>query len=352
MKRYIFSVLFTGAFMMGCAQNTENIKKDLKPHYDDGKFKNHELEYSSNFSDFASNIYTFLTDKTENKIASKDDIPVVKLKKEDLLQMPNNSMLRIAHSTLLLKIDGRFILTDPVFSETITPFGIFAPKRFHELPITIEELPFIDIVVISHNHYDHLDEPSIKKLKDKVGHFYTTLGIKQKLLDLGVDTMKVCELDWWQSCVNETIRLRATPAQHFSGRSLFDRDKTLWSSWVITSSNTNIFFSGDTGYFNTFKEIGEKYGPFDITFLEAGAYNERWKEIHMMPKETVQAHLDLKGKILFPIHNSSFKLSLHAWNEPLEKVVDEANKKDIQITHPKFGEIISIEKFQNTKKWW
>jgi L-ascorbate metabolism protein UlaG (beta-lactamase superfamily) len=261
-------------------------------------------------------------------------------------------MLRIAHSTLLLKIDGRFILTDPVFSETITPFGIFAPKRFHELPITIEELPFIDIVVISHNHYDHLDEPSIKKLKDKVGHFYTTLGIKQKLLDLGVDTMKVCELDWWQSCVNETIRLRATPAQHFSGRSLFDRDKTLWSSWVITSSNTNIFFSGDTGYFNTFKEIGEKYGPFDITFLEAGAYNERWKEIHMMPKETVQAHLDLKGKILFPIHNSSFKLSLHAWNEPLEKVVDEANKKDIQITHPKFGEIISIEKFQNTKKWW
>ncbi|PUE64838.1 MBL fold metallo-hydrolase [Arcobacter lacus] len=328
-------------------------KNDIKlEHYKNGKFRNSELEYKSNFSDFVSNVWALFSDKTENKVPSKDTIPIIKLTKEDILDMPNNSVVRLVHSTLLFKLDNQLILTDPVFSQKITPFPFVAPKRFHELPIEIEDLPFIDLVIISHNHYDHLDEPSIIKLKDKVGHFFTTIGVKRKLLDLGLDTFKVCELDWWQSCTINSIKISATPAQHFSGRSLFDRNKTLWASWVITSSTINIFFSGDSGYFNTFKKIGEKYGPFAMTFLEAGAYNKRWKEIHMMPDETVQAHLDLKGKILFPIHNSSFKLSLHSWNEPLNKVVDEAKKKEVQITHPKMGEIIPILEFKQMSKWW
>lgn len=332
-----------------------SLKKNIQcqiEHYKNGKFRNSELEYKSNFSDFVSNVWALFSDKTENKVPSKNTIPIIKLTKEDILNMPNNSVVRLVHSTLLFKLDNRLILTDPVFSQKITPFPFVAPKRFHELPIQIEDLPFIDLVIISHNHYDHLDEPSILRLKDKVGHFFTTIGVKRKLLDLGLDTFKVCELDWWQSCTINSIKISATPAQHFSGRSLFDRNKTLWASWVITSPTTNIFFSGDTGYFNTFKKIGEKYGPFDMTFLEAGAYNKRWKEIYMMPEETVQAHLDLNGKILFPIHNSSFKLSLHSWNEPLNKLVDEAKKRKIQISHPKMGGIIPILEFKQTVNWW
>lgn len=249
-----------------------SLKKNIQcqiEHYKNGKFRNLEIEYKSNFSDFVSNVWALFSDKTENKVPSKDAIPIIKLTKQDILDMPNNSVVRLVHSTLLFKLDNRLILTDPVFSPKITPFPFVAPKRFHELPIEIEDLPFIDLVIISHNHYDHLDEPSILRLKDKVGHFFTTIGVKRKLLDLGLDTFKVCELDWWQSCTINSIKISATPAQHFSGRSLFDRNKTLWASWVITSSNVNIFFSGDTGYFNTFKKIGEKYGPFDMTFLEA-----------------------------------------------------------------------------------
>ncbi len=338
--------------MSACTQNIDETHNEIKKHYINGKFKNHEQEHNSNFIDFISNVWTFITDKTENKIPSKNEIPIVRLKKEDILNMSDNSVLRIAHSTLLLKLDGKYILTDPVFSEIITPFPFFGPKRFHELPITIEELPFIDYVIISHNHYDHLDEESIIKLKDKVGHFYTTLGIKKKLLELGLDTMKVCELDWWQSCTNKSIKITAAPAQHFSGRGLFDKNETLWASWIIKSVNANIYFSGDTGYFDTFKKIKEKYGPFDMTFLEAGAYNEKWKQIHMMPEQTVQAHIDLEGKTLFPIHNSTFKLSLHPWNEPLNRIVEEASKKNVQITHPRFGEIISIINYKKTDIWW
>lgn len=355
MKRYIKFIIcipfVIGVLMVGCSQKRDNAEYKAE-HYQSGKFRNHEIEYNSDFMDFISNVWAFLSDKTENKIASKEDIPVVKLSKKDILNMPDNSVIRLVHSTLLFKIDNKYILTDPVFSESITPFPFIAPKRFHEMPINIEALPFIDIVIISHNHYDHLDEQSIKKLKDKVGHFYTTLGVKQKLLEWGINTMKVCELDWWQSCMSDTIRIVSTPAQHFSGRGMFDRDKTLWSSFVIKSSKANIFFSADTGYFNTFKKIGEKYGPFDMTFLEAGAYNKLWKEIHMMPEETIQAHIDLKGKILFPIHNGSFKLSLHPWKEPLQRVTKIADEKNIKISHPKFGENQLLLEYKNTDKWW
>ncbi|WP_206732060.1 MBL fold metallo-hydrolase [Halarcobacter ebronensis] len=337
--------------MVECSQNKESIEYKAE-HYQNRKFRNLEIDYNSDFGEFFSNLWAFLNDKTENKIPEENSIPIVKLTKDDTIKMPNNSVVRLVHSTLLFKVDNRYILTDPVFSDMITPFPIAAPKRFHELPITIEELPFIDIVIISHNHYDHLDEPSIKKLKDKVGHFYTTLGVKQLLLDFGVDTMKVCELDWWQSCTVNGIKVAATPAQHFSGRGLFDRDKTLWASWVISTSNINVFFSADTGYFNGLKKIGEKYGPFDMTFIEVGAYNERWKEIHMMPNESIQAHKDLAGKVFFPIHNSSFKLSFHPWNEPLNLVVDIAKKEKIEIRDPKMGEIISILEPKKTAKWW
>lgn len=352
MKKILLSLVMIGVVMIGCSGKNNEEKYNNKSYYKDGKFINPEANMDSSFGAFLSNVWKFISEKVEDQVPLEDQIPIKTLTKDDILEMPNNSVTRLGHSTLLIKIDDKLILTDPVLSSVITPFPIFAPKSFHKYPISAEELPFIDVVIISHNHYDHFDEPTLIKLKDKVGTFYTTLGVKEQLIDLGIDTMKIYELDWYQSITNNTIRLTATPAQHFSGRGLFDKNKTLWSSWVIKGSNINLYFSGDTGYFNEFKEIAKRYGPFDMTFMEAGAYNKSWKEIHMLPKETVQAHIDLKGKLLFPIHNSTFKLSMHPWYEPLEKVTQEAKTRGVEVIHPIMGEIVPMYRFYSTSLWW
>ncbi len=310
--------------------------------------------YQSTFNHEGVNFSTMwkMMDRSEAVIPPEGTIPVVKLSRDDLLAMKDNYVVRLCHSTLLFKIDGRFILTDPVFSESTSPVSFIGVKRFHVLPIALEELPDIDIVIISHNHYDHLDKATIKALKNRIGHIYTTLGIKETLIDFGVDAEKITELDWWQSAMDQTITLTATPTQHYSGRTPFDKDKTLWSSWVIKGSQSSIYFGSDSGYFDGFGEIGSGYGPFDMTFLDVGQYNEQWRSIHMMPEESVQAHRDLQGKILFPIHNGSFKISLHPWREPLERVTKEAKRHNIKLTHPKMGEAIPILKYQKTEDWW
>ncbi|WP_319381169.1 MBL fold metallo-hydrolase [Thiomicrorhabdus sp.] len=220
------------------------------------------------------------------------------------------------------------------------------------MPISLEEMPFIDILILSHNHYDHLDEPTLRALKDRIGHVYTTLGIKSHLLALGFEPSQVTELDWWEQAQDRSLTITATPAQHFSGRGIFDRNKTLWASWVISSAQFNLFFGADSGYFDGFAEIGKRFGPFDMTFLENGAYNPRWQKIHMMPEETVQAHLDLGGKWLFPIHNGSFKLSTHPWKEPFERISKAAEQADVPVSFPIMGEIIRIQAPETPEIWW
>jgi L-ascorbate metabolism protein UlaG (beta-lactamase superfamily) len=282
----------------------------------------------------------------------KNEIPLVKLTKQDIEKLEDYSVIRFAHSTLLFKFENKLILTDPVFGERASPFSFLGPKRFHDMPIELSELPYIDSVIISHNHYDHLDEYTIRNIKDKVGMFYTTLGVGKTLQEFGVKKEKIIELDWWQSEQNDKIKFIATPAQHFSGRGLLDRDESLWSSWVIQAPKAKVYFGADGGYFDGFKEIAWNYGPFDMSFLEVGAYNEKWKEIHMLPEQSVQAHLDLNAKVMFPIHNGSFDLALHSWREPFERVDKEANTKNINIVYPRMGEAISVLKTKSTNKWW
>lgn len=345
----ILTTLFIGILMSGCT--TKELSYDSK-YFKDGVFKNPDKNFDTTFSEQMSLFWYFFTDDTKNKSPKEGEVPVNMLSREDILNMANDSVVRIGHSTLLFKLDNRYILIDPVFGQRTSPVSFMGPKRFHKPPMQIEDLPFIDILVISHNHYDHLDEYSLERLKDKVGIVYTTLGISQKLIEVGIDSSKIIELDWWQGEENESISITATPAQHFSGRGMFDKNKTFWASWVIKSSNSNIYFSGDSGYSTHFKEIAEKFGPFDMSFMETGAYNERWKEIHMMPSESVQAHIDLNAKIMFPIHNGTFKLSTHPWREPFDLAVIEAEKKDVKITHPIMGEIIPLKKYKETKMWW
>ena len=281
-------------------------------------------------------------------------IPLAPLAASDFLT--NRSQIvqftRLGHSSLLIQLQGKNWLLDPVFSQRVSPVQWAGPKRFHEPPLSLDELPDIEGIVISHNHYDHLDHSSIKKLKHKVNHFLVPLGIGGTLIGWGVESKKITELDWWESKKIDDIEFTATPSQHFSGRGLLDTDKTLWSSWVLKTSQTSIFFSGDSGYFDGFKLIGEKLGPFDYAFMECGAYNKLWADVHMMPEETIQAFKDVNGKTLIPIHNGTFDLSTHAWFEPLERVYTLAKQDGLHILTPKIGAIISADDTTSSSTWW
>lgn len=255
------------------------------------------------------------------------------------------------HSTFLIQINNKNILIDPMFGEVPAPHPWLGGKRFStELPIAIEKLPKIDAVLLSHDHYDHLDYGSIKKIKDKVEHFYTPLGLGNHLKRWGVSNEKITELDWWQEITFHDLIFISAPAQHFSGRGFSDRDATLWCSWVIQSPTENIFFSGDSGYAPHFKEIGEKFGHFDFAMLECGQYNELWKEVHMFPEETAQAGVDINAKKIMPIHWGAFKLAQHSWTDPIERVSKKAKELQIELITPKIGEAFTIN--DTTQDWW
>lgn len=259
----------------------------------------------------------------------------------------------LGHSTCLIEIEGQVILTDPMFSDRASPFRFLGPRRFAtEKNYGVEELPQIDAVLISHDHYDHLDYQTIKAIKDKVDRFYVPLGVGSRLQRWGLPASKITELDWWESYSDTHLTLVATPARHFSGRGLTDRNKSLWASWVIMGNNHRLFFSGDSGYFEGFKKIGDIYGPFDLTMLESGAYNEAWADIHMMPEETVQAHLDLRGKVLLPIHWAKFNLALHPWKEPIERLSREAVTQSVSVVTPQIGETFSPDGNYPRSRWW
>jgi L-ascorbate metabolism protein UlaG (beta-lactamase superfamily) len=263
------------------------------------------------------------------------------------------SVTWLGHSTALIEIEGHRILTDPVFSERISPISFLGPKRFPGgLPITPEELPELDVVLISHDHYDHLDYASILALKDKTATFVVPLGVGSHLRKWGVAQDKIIELDWWEEHELGSLTLAATPSQHFSGRGLLDRNKTLWASWAILGANHRVFFGGDSGFFSGFRAIGEKYGPFDVTMLESGAYSQYWPDIHMMPEETVQAHLDLGGRVLLPIHWARFNLSLHSWTEPIERLLQEAEVRGVRVATPEMGQTVAARSPLPKETWW
>lgn len=242
----------------------------------------------------------------------------------------------LGHSSVLLEVDGLRILTDPVF-DNAAPFG-FMVKRFQPTPLTREALPPIDIVLISHDHYDHLEMKSMHYFAHKNTHFIVPQGVKAHLLYWGVPQEKITQLAWWEAITIGAHTFTCTPAKHFSGRGFRDRNKTLWASWAIQGPNHSVYFSGDSGYGSHFKEIGKRLGGFDVTLMEIGAYNELWKDVHMLPGEPVQAHIDLQGKVMFPIHWGTFNLSFHAWDDPLILNRKIALEKGVAFRETKLGE--------------
>lgn len=314
-------------------------------------FKNSEIEYKTTLSNIWDITKAYFNDNRTDA-TPRQPVPVLTLTKQQLTKTQNDFVVRLGHSSMLAKLNGEFVLFDPVFSERASITQWLGPKRFHPTPISIDALPAITAVIISHDHYDHLDKQSVKQLAAKTTQFIVPLEVGKHLLDWGVPASQITELDWWESTTLANLTFTATPAQHFSGRGLMDKDKTLWASWVVKGWDSNLFFSGDSGYFSGFKEIGERMGPFDLTMIETGAYNERWKEIHMLPEESVEAHIDLQGRAMIPVHNSTFDLALHDWFEPLERATSHALINDVQLLTPKIGELVFVKSPSQYDRWW
>lgn len=322
-------------------------------NYKDGKFIN---QIPTNMNMSFANIFSTTVDfiaGVEND-APRGIIPVDKIDSLNIVNNPLTWVIWFGHSAFLLETGGKKILIDPMLGDTPSPHSWLGSDRYSkELPIEIEQLPQIDAVIISHDHYDHLDYSSIIKLKEKVRHFFVPLAVGAHLMKWEIAPEKITELNWYEEAQYDSLTFICVPARHFSGRGLFDRNRSLWASWIIRSTSENIYFSGDGGYGPHFKEIGDRYGPFDFAMMECGQYNERWANIHMMPEETVQAFIDVQGGLLMPIHWGAFTLALHSWTDPIERVTKEAARLNVPIATPRIGEPLLIGRKQfPASRWW
>ena len=274
--------------------------------------------------------------------------------KTDLVKMDpdDTTIIWFGHSSYLIRTENKNFLIDPVFSGNAAPLSFMIKAFPGSNSYTPEDMPSIDYLILTHDHYDHLDFKTIRKLKNKVDKIYCSLGISSHLRYWGIDPGKITEMDWWESAQLEgNISLMAAPARHFSGRGI-KRGQTLWSSFILKTSNHNLYLGGDSGYDSHFKEIGDNHGPFDLAILEAGQYNTMWPLIHMMPEETVQAAIDLKAKALLPVHWGKFNLAMHSWNDPITRVVAKAKEFSLPVLTPKIGEPVTLGGGFQSASWW
>jgi len=260
----------------------------------------------------------------------------------------------LGHSTVLIEIDGLRVLTDPVWGPRASPSSVLGPKRFQPVPVALAKMPAIDLVVLSHDHYDHLDYPTAKALAKTGVPWVTSLGVGAHLEAFGVRPELITELDWWEThrLPGAELEVCAAPSQHFSGRGLKDRNATAWSSFVIRSPRHSVFFSGDTGLTTEYAAIRERFGPFDLAMLEVGAFHPSWGDIHLGPLNALEA-LKLLGRPRFmPVHWGTFSLALHAWDEPAETLFDQAPRHGVQLVMPRLGEAVEPAQVDEVQPWW
>lgn len=272
-----------------------------------------------------------------------------------LIASGEDSLTWFGHSAFLLSIDGKKLFIDPMLGHRASPVSFAGSARYSADWLgSIGQLPDIDAVLLTHDHYDHLDYGSIRALKSKVGHFFVPLGVGAHLERWGVESACITELDWWDEAAFDGLTLVLTPSQHFSGRGLFNRNSTLWGGWIVLGCDIRFYTSGDGGYGSHFKTIGERYGPFDLVLMEGGQYDERWETSHMTPEQAVQAALDVRGERMMLVHWAAFTLAFHSWTDPIERATAEAQRLGVDLLTPKIGETLSLSRLDCcvSARWW
>lgn len=331
-------------------ERLERIKKSA--NYRDGEFKNlsETPTFTSDKNMFQVMIGFMLRKKV--RIKPQENLPVVKTNIK-ALNPEEDVIVWFGHSSYFMQLNGKTFLIDPVFSDYASPFS-FANKAFAGTSqFSADDFPTIDYLIITHDHWDHLDYPTVMNLKSKTEKIICSLGVGQTFEYWGFDPKTITDLDWYEGLeLGEEWKLTATPARHFSGRG-FKRNQTLWSSFVLLTPSYKLFLGGDGGYDHHFKEIGEKFGPFDLAIMEQGQYNQNWNLIHLMPEKLFQAAADLKAKKILPVHNSKFALAVHPWDEPLNKISENRQNSDIAVVTPKIGEPVFLkDNAQTFSEWW
>jgi len=283
--------------------------------------------------------------------------PLPSLNPLEIWQKPPGSALRatwLGHSTVLLEIDGMRVLTDPVWGPRASPLRLAGPKRFQPVPVTLRQMPPVDVVIISHDHYDHLDYPTIRALAKGNVPFVTSLGVGAHLEAWGIAPERITELDWWEShdAIPGRLRVTAAPSQHFSGRTLKTRNATAWSSFVVRSDRHGIFFSGDTGLTTEYEQIRARLGPFDLVMLEIGAWNPAWGDMHLGPVNALKALELLGGATLLPVHWGTFSLAMHPWEQPAEVLFEQGTQNGAHLMMPRLGEPVEPARVERVDPWW
>lgn len=323
------------------------------PQYHDGRFVNLEPEAPST---------TSLAEYTLRQITGNEvrvppaPVPVLTVDKAALQATPPASGLRafwIGHASTYVEVDGLRLLLDPVFAKRVSPLPV-GPARFHAPPIALADLPHIDAVLISHDHYDHLDMDTVHHLAQRGSRFFVPLGIGAHLERWGVAPAQIEELEWWQERSLGPLRIVCTPTRHYSGRGLGNRSTTLWSSWSVIGPQHRFFYSGDTGYGKLFQDIGARFGPFDMAFIKVGAYgpDAAWTDIHMTPEQAVQVHRDVRARRMFPVHWSTFNLAYHDWDEPIRRTLAETTRVGVDLVTPRVGEMVDADRPFASTRWW
>lgn len=322
------------------------------PNWKDGKFQNlEETTLSISLYKIPGLICKQINGRKERE--PKSPLPIIPFDKQAFLASSDKmKFIWYGHSVILMRLNNQTLLIDPMLGPNTSPVGPIKTLRYSENTLAlIDEFPEIDLMLLTHDHYDHLDYASIMKLIPKTKKYFVGMGVKRHLVKWGVEADLITEFDWWNKKMHEDISITYTPTRHFSGRGLTDRAKSMWGGWAFKTNNENIWFSGDSGYGEHLKEVGEKLGPFDFAFMECGQYNEEWHQIHMFPEESVQAAFDGKAQKCMPVHWAGFTLAPHKWTDPADRFVAAADNKQLEYIVPRLGQLMSADMDQR-EHWW
>lgn len=349
----VLTFIITSQPVFGAASTGKRLERILKSeNFKDKQFQNQSFtpQFAEGYS-MPKVMYDFFFKKKDPLLKPQNAVPAIHT---DLKSLPKTEdvFIWMGHSSYYIQVDGVSFLIDPVLSSYGSPFRFFNKAFVGSDLFKPEDIPNIDYLVITHDHYDHLDYPTVKSIRSKVGKVILPLGVGAHFEKWGYSENQLLEEDWGTSLeLEDNIKITFTPARHFSGRK-FSRNNTLWTSYVLETSNKKMFLGGDSGFDTHFKMIGEKYGPFDYAILENGQYNEAWRYIHALPEDVIQASLDVRAKNIIPVHSGKFALALHPWNEPLQKITALGKENDLNVLTPKIGEVLDLNRKNEFQQWW